>query len=426
MGLTITVLVATLLLNGGVDLALPVASGFHNSGISIRNRFASFARLSPPRALIDTIKSPNLQARRRRSSQESVTVPVAPVLLSMTSAGGADGDALNGALAFLAQADPAMEAQVLTDLAHVSLDLVTLLGPATVLIRMAAVFGRVFAMAADYVPDHAFLPGELLFQSFMLAIACVGLVQASMPMALSTIFCSDISLGDGKAYATLFRPAGLTWEQYKALTVYSLDWVTVPPGTVIDTSEQQRTPTRTNRGDDDTTKDHSWNDSDNDDTNNDYVYWLYSGTVSVTSQNRELYKVCSTQTKPPAARLWGESKLFQQQKKKKKKLQQHLSFLLSQQFQRSFHNNDYNDSGTTTTTAPTTYSTHNNDNNNDSHSFPPTTVTAGASGATLIRLHTRKLSVIMDSDPALKEAMRTLVFQGMQAKLAVQLAVVEE
>ena len=277
----------------------------------------------------------------------------------------ASGPLQGAASTFFAAADPNVEAAVFNDLAHVSLDLITLLGPATILIRTAAVLGRLFAMAADYIPDHTVLPGELLFQTFMLGIAWFALVKAAMPLALSKV-AAKVSVRDGKAFSALFRPAGLQWEQYKALSVYSLDWVTVPAGAEIDSTEQQQ--------------------QQQDGNKNDYVYWLYSGEVSVTSQGRELYHVSRYHSKQKpsdaGAGLWGESSLFvggcsKKDKKDAKKKE----------------------------------------------SLPPTTLKAAGEGATLLRMHRPHLTQLMDSDPDLAESMRTLVFQGMQAKLAAQLSV---
>ena len=286
-------------------------------------------------------------------------------------------------------ADPIMEAEVLNDLAHVSLDLMSLLGPATILIRLSAVFGRLFALTADYVPDHTVLPGEIIFQCVMLAFAWFGLVKASIPLALSQ-FASDLSLRDGKAFAAIFEPTGMTWAQFKALSVYSLDWVKVPPGQVIATQEKSN-----NNNNNDTTID------DNNDKNEDYIYWLYSGNMSVTSQGREIYKVSRQGRvgKPSdAAGLWNEGKLLQHSKKSKSTKKNKKTLLHSPQEQE----------------AAAAF-------------FPKTTIQAtGEREAVLLRLHVPQVTRLMDTDPKLAESMRTLVFQGMQAKLAAQLSVAEK
>jgi len=256
-------------------------------------------------------------------------------------------------------ADPLLEAELLNDFSHVALDLVTFFGPAKIAVRAAAVAGRIFAMAADYLPDHSMHPEEIAFQGFMLTAAWVGLFKAALPMALSTL-ASNITLQDGKAFSLLFEPAGMTWSQFKALSVFALDWVTVDAGKTIT--------------------------SDEDSAEDDYIYWLYSGQVSVESKGKEIYSVSregGNLKNEAAVGLLGESRLLRRMDEKKKKKRK--------------------------------------SSKSDAKEYPRSTVKAGSGGATLLRIHTSNLSQLMESDQELDQVMRTLLFQGMQDKLAAQL-----
>lgn len=71
-----------------------------------------------------------------------------------------------------------VQAEVFSDLAHVALDFTGMLSPSKSYIRLfAMVFGRVFALSADYLPDHAIHPEELMIQVFFLCLAMRELLQ---------------------------------------------------------------------------------------------------------------------------------------------------------------------------------------------------------------------------------------------------------
>lgn len=323
-------------------------------------------RLATPTALNSLRRDENaLQFLIAKTTTSALAFPMF-VASSVPFGSGAASSVLDAA-------DPIMEAEVLNDLAHVSLDIMGLLGPATVLMRLSAVCGRLFAISADYVPDHTVLPGEIVFQCVMLAFAWLGLVKAAIPLAMSQ-FASGLSLRDGKAFAAIFAPTGMTWEQFKALSVYSLDWITVSPGQVIATQETNHNNT----------------------VNDDHIYWLFSGNMSVTSQGREIYKVSRQGRvgKPSdAAGLWNEGVLLQRSKSNKVSKKKNKKTAVQSQEQAAAF-------------------------------FPKTTIHAtGDKEAILLRLNTPRVTQLMETDPKLAELLRTLVFQGMQAKLAAQLCV---
>jgi hypothetical protein len=160
--------------------------------------------------------------------------------------------------------DPTVEAELFNDIAHVGLDLVTFLGPATAILRLAALIGRLAAIGADYVPDHTMLPSELLFQCFMLYFASQAFLRSFLPIILASTAKTDFS--DGRAYRKVFEKVGLTWMQYKAIKSYAMEWITVEPNVCI-TSDEHNSSTAAEQ---------------------DYVYVLYRGDVQVTSAGQSL------------------------------------------------------------------------------------------------------------------------------------------
>ncbi|KAI2496458.1 hypothetical protein MHU86_18042 [Fragilaria crotonensis] len=161
--------------------------------------------------------------------------------------------------------DPFLEAELFQDAAHFALDFASLLGPATVAIRALAVIGRIFVMASDYVPDHAMMPEELLFQMAMLCISSATLARSVAPAFTQ----KELTMRDRKSYASLFRPSGVTWMQYKFLSNAALEWVEVTPGAIITTDEMTVEGER---------KD---------------LFWLYKGQVDIQSMGERLQQISS-------------------------------------------------------------------------------------------------------------------------------------
>jgi hypothetical protein len=73
--------------------------------------------------------------------------------------------------------DPSVEAELLTGMAHLSLDFAGMFSPSKSLIRLFAVVGRIFVISADYLPDHSIHPEELLVQLFLLAVTMKELIK---------------------------------------------------------------------------------------------------------------------------------------------------------------------------------------------------------------------------------------------------------
>jgi hypothetical protein len=79
--------------------------------------------------------------------------------------------------------DPNVEAEVFTDMSHVTLDFTPSLldsSSSKALLKKTSVIGRVFVILADYIPDHSIHPEELVIQLIMLGLAIKNLTSPSM------------------------------------------------------------------------------------------------------------------------------------------------------------------------------------------------------------------------------------------------------
>lgn len=290
--------------------------------------------------------------------EHSTSTIALPMLLSSIApfgiSGLTSGSALASAFLVSAPVDPTVEAQVLTDMSHLGLDLAGFLGPGMIVLRLAAVAGRLCTMAADYVPDHTILPEEMVFQLCMLTAAWVALVKAALLPAFAAS-ASKVTVKDGRAFTALFAPAGISWTDFKALSVCALDWITVEAGETVTTDEFAK--------------------------EDEYIYWLYSGNVQVESEGTTLYNVSrfsrGASNLDGGRGLLGERRLLRRLEQSNKK-------------------------------------------NSKSDTYPRTTVRA-TSAATLLRIHTPNLKLLMDNDQKFANSIRTLLFQGMEAKLTAQL-----
>jgi hypothetical protein len=290
---------------------------------------------------------------------------------------------------------PLVGVEVLNDMA-LTLDLAAFFGPAKLVIRAAAVLSRIAAMAADYLPDHFVFPEEMVFQCFMLGLAWLALVKSAMPVVLS-VTAGNITLRDGKAFSLLFGPAGMTWPQYKALSVTALDWVKVEPGEII-TSDELSSP-------------ESPDAIDNDNRIDEYIYWLYAGQTVSESQGKILHNVTrvvggsTTSLKQDAGRgLLGEIRLLRHMQAKERGGRFGKRKTKNQNKDKDTYNKDKDHEETST-----------------NKSYPRTTVKAGEAGATLLRIHTSNLVMLMDQDVDLAHTVRSILFQGMHDKLAARL-----
>jgi hypothetical protein len=228
--------------------------------------------------------------------------------------------------------DPVVEAEVLTDVAHLGLDLSTVFGPATPAVRLSVVVGRLCAIASDYIPDHYMNPEEVVFQTFMLLGATAAFLRSVRPLLLAAT--AETTFRDRRAQR-LLQEVGVTWTQYKAMAAVALDWVQIEPYQLV-------------------------TDNNN---NDDFMYWIYTGNVQLFHDKH----VQMISARSGYHSLLGD-----------------LSALLESKTKKS--------------------------------DKPKRTIQAGGSGATLLRIDTQKLSMLMNHDPKLRESIRCLLVKSMTEK----------
>lgn len=245
----------------------------------------------------------------------------------------------------------------LNGMIHATLDFTAFFKPATALVRLASVCGRVLLITSDFLPGHNVTPDEIMIQAFLLLIATNACFKSIVPMAVAYILPSELGNRDKDAFATLFEPSGVTWAQYKMLKHGALDWITVDPHVTI-ISDEMDLPQEI-EGDEDA-----------------YSYWLYQGNMEVCSNGKVLYEVIRfdrNTTDPPGMGLVGET---------------HLARALED---------------------PAIWE--------DAESGQKTTVRAGDDGAILLRMSTSRLSNLIENDKELDQSITRLVFRGMRDKL---------
>jgi hypothetical protein len=312
----------------------------------------SFGRALPMAFVTKAFTAPTAAAAITGTTTTMITAAAAGTMFS-----GSHPDAIT------------VETQVLNDMSHLGIDLAVFFTPSLLLLRIAAIIGRICTITADYIPDHVIVPEELAFQFVMLTLACLGLIKSSLIPTAAAAY-NATSVKDGRAFGSIFQPAGTTWMQYKALaTCGVLEWITLQASDVVFIPSNNDDDAPTSRSKD----------------LDEYMYWLYSGDVKVETDNGDLQYVVSSEKKASSSYcgLFGENCLLQSSVKN---------------IQKSKHARGKKQP-----------------DQKPISSCRRLSVTSCT--ATLLRIDTRRLQLLMDLDPALAESMRTMVFQGVEAKL---------
>lgn len=186
--------------------------------------------------------------------------------------------------------DPSVASELMVDAAHVS-DLPEFydanLFDATagsLTFQTLSVVSRILYMASDFIPDHNILPLEFAYQSAMLLVALAGLFNTITSMADTA--SNKLAIRDKRCFISLFRPAGVSWIQYKKLMKEgAIRWLEFSPGCVITSSnafEGKYDSCQT-------------------------LFWLQKGDVDIQSKNKlHLERITSTST---VGRLIGNIQL---------------------------------------------------------------------------------------------------------------------
>lgn len=150
---------------------------------------------------------------------------------------------------FTSDADSSAEGMNI--MSHFFLDFPGAMARATVAAKAAEVAGRLFVLGQGMLPGHEMMHDELAFQVAFLAVSCNALYQTVMPKIKASQASKFMTPADRKAFRDLFKPAGLSWAQFRETSLDSMEWVELNPGQVLD---------------------------------NDNAYWLYQGDVEVDGE----------------------------------------------------------------------------------------------------------------------------------------------
>lgn len=121
-----------------------------------------------------------------------------------------------------------------------------------VALHVLIISSRIFCISSDFLPDHSILPSEIIYQSIMLTVASAGAFKA---LKDSSDNRQGFTMQDQRCYVSLFRPAGLSWAQFKHISESgAFQWIQVSPGSAVSSSESE-----------------------------DFLYWLQNGDLEVYS-----------------------------------------------------------------------------------------------------------------------------------------------
>jgi hypothetical protein len=257
-----------------------------------------------------------------------------------------------------------VKAELMNGAIHATLDFTALWGAATLAIRSAAVIGRVLVVASDVSNGREVLPDELAFQFGLLVIACNALANSALPKIKASLAPPLLTSQDRHAFRALFRPAGITWNQFKELNLCAMDWVTLEKGQIITSDEIEGLD------------------------GNDAVFWLYQGDVEIHSNDKLLHDISRLGKSQKDSHAAGLGLLGEMR----------LAKLLDGQ------NSSKKTKNKTT-------------GEKKDESSRRMTAIVGESGATLLRMNTTKIEKLLKHDQELTNSVNRLVFKGMQDKL---------
>ena len=242
--------------------------------------------------------------------------------------------------------DPSVEGMVCGDIATAALDMTGIAQNSALTASILSVAGRSLAIAATFLPDHAAHFDQLTIQFVLLAIAVHGLVKSYQRHSAESAL-GPATLKEGRAYSAYFGPAGLSWSQFKSITDTALDFVDYDEGEVI---------------------------SDKDDS--EFLYWMYSGGVSIKVENQNEYEVSRDKTAPRKSDSYEPCKMGV-----------HGDLRFSREL-----------------------------DSKDTSFIPKSVVTSAAGGATMARIHKATLKSMMDEDAVLKKSFEKVLFRSVHDK----------
>ena len=282
--------------------------------------------------------------------------------------------------------DPALQAELFNDIAHVGLDIVALMSPAQPVLRLSILVGRIFAFLSDYVPDHAMYPEEWVFQVITILFSATLFVQScrpllplvkSNPLSLPSNGSNKTSFRDLRAYQVLFRKFDMSWLQFKVLTAEVVEWVEVEPNAQV--RPNSNGVSRRSDGE-------------------EFMYWLQRGEIFVYYINGTSVQHIDSCRVPPEARLVSELGFSRHLLRKASGTGRSVQWSLDAEIRRRLHKES-------------------EEIEIDRTREEECEIGAGPLGATLLRMNTSRLLELMEYDEQLEVSIRGMVATGMQEKL---------
>ena len=274
----------------------------------------------------------------------------------------------------LITSDPQLEAELLTDVSHVALDVSTFLSPSTLWLRFLNVVGRVLVLSSDYIQDDRITPDELVFQVTMLAISTHMFAKSAWPLIMAVFSISALTVRDRRTYALLFGAVGLSILQFKTLLASrTLDWLEYAPGEI-------------------------------EDLNGEYMYFLYSGAATTFTGN----KISSNKDTFISETVFSEEEGM------------HLTNRIfgDVQFAKKLEASVRKKAKKQNSKSNKRSKNHSAEEASNSNVVPQRSFAVGSKGASMLRISTPKLLQLMKDDDELSSSIQRLVLLCMQEKLS--------
>jgi hypothetical protein len=168
---------------------------------------------------------------------------------------------------------PKDEALLLTDTAHLSLELLSFYFPSTLMLKFVALMGQVVNMScSSYMCQQdggmSMASSDVMSNAVMLATSLAVFAKGALPN-IEAVLLTPTHQQDTMAYDSIFKPAGVSWVDFKTLQSEGvLEWVHVDADETVN-------------GEDSLMLQPSSSADEHDTHSQQYMYWLYDGQVEV-------------------------------------------------------------------------------------------------------------------------------------------------
>jgi hypothetical protein len=281
--------------------------------------------------------------------------------------------------------DPNLEAQieasVFADLAHICTDFINVITESTAVVRLSIVMGRIFTIAADWLPDHYIRKNDLSFDIVLVTLSLGLFIKSFLPLSYGLFSKTDRI--DKEVYEVLFEPVGVSWLQFKALNAISAEWVEFPPDTLL-VNETGRINNNNSENEECPSFDEAVCDED-------ALYWLYEGNSVITFNDHStpyIHRQTDEDIHDPGT----------------------TGFIGIVRFLERFDAVYINAAEADT----------------DLVLFPRYAISTGDKGAKLIRFDGPKMHELMNNDEPLASSIRALLLRGLQRKMGYMLLLLSE